>query len=59
MLKQKMIAICSALVFLTSMFATTNVAYAANGKISMNLLKAAFIIGGTGGKGTLIFGGKT
>jgi hypothetical protein len=59
MLRQKMIAISSALVFMTSMFAATNVAYAGDGKVSMKLLKAALIIGGTGGKGILTFEGKT
>ena len=59
MLRQKLIAISSALVFAGSMLATPHVAYAANGKIYMKLLKAAFIIGGSAGKGTLTFQGKT
>ena len=59
MLRQKMMAATSLLILVASMFATTNVAYAGNGKISMKLLKAAFIIGGSGGKGTLIFQGKS
>jgi len=59
MLRSKVIAFSSILVLVASVFATPNVAYAGNGKISMKLLKAAFIIGGSGGKGTLIFQGKS
>ena len=59
MLRQKLIAISSALVFLGSMLASTHVARADSGTISMKLLKAAFVIGGSGGKGTLVFQGES
>lgn len=59
MLRQKLVAISSALVLLGSMFVSTHVAHAENGTISMKLLKAAFVIGGSGGKGTLVFQGKS
>jgi len=58
MLRKKLIAISSALLMITGLVAGTTAAYAGNGKISMELLKAAFIVGGTGGKGTLTFNGQ-
>jgi hypothetical protein len=59
MLRQKMIAIASSLLILSGVLGATTAVYADNGKISMKLLKAAFVVGGTGGNGTLTFQGKT
>ena len=54
-----MIAIASSLLILSGVLGATTAVYADNGKISMKLLKAAFVVGGTGGNGTLTFQGKT
>ena len=54
-----MIAIASSLLILSGVLGATTAVYAENGKISMKLLKAAFVVGGTGGNGTLTFQGKT
>jgi len=59
MLRQKLIAIFSTLALLAGLFLAPTAAFAGQGKISMELLKAAFVVGGTGGKGTLTFDGKT
>jgi len=42
-----------------SFLAFAPAAVAANGTISLELYKAGFIVGGSGGKGTLTFGGKS
>lgn len=59
MIRQKLVAISSAMVVLASLVLAPAAAFAGEGKISMELLKAAFVVGGTGGKGTLTFDGKT
>ncbi|MEJ8572798.1 hypothetical protein [Microbaculum marinum] len=58
MIRKKLIALASAFLMVTGVVAGTTAAYAATGQISMELLKAAFIVGGTGGKGTLTFNGQ-
>jgi hypothetical protein len=58
MMPKKIMVIATALVMLAGVFGTTAV-YAGTGRISMELVKAALIIGGTGGKGTLTFNGKS
>jgi hypothetical protein len=42
-----------------SMFGGATVAHAGEGTIQMKLVKAAFIVGGTGGSGTLNFAGQS
>lgn len=58
MLRKKLIAVSSAVLMVIGIVAGTTAAYAGSGKITMELVKAAFIVGGTGGKGTLTFNGQ-
>jgi len=48
----------AALVLAGSALGFSNIAAAADGKIELVLYKAGFIVGGSGGSGTLIFQGK-
>jgi len=59
MLTYKLKSIAGMVVILAGIVAATNTSYAASGKVTMKLIKAAFVIGGTGGKGTVTFEGKT
>ena len=59
MLRKKVIAVSSAVLMVIGIVAGTTAAYAGSGKITMELVKAAFIVGGTGGKGTLTFDGQS
>lgn len=58
MIRNKIVALLSAVALLAGVVAAPSSAFAGNGKITMELVKAAFIIGGTGGKGTLTFNGQ-
>ena len=58
MLRKKVIAVSSAVFMVIGIVAGTTAAYAGSGKITMELVKAAFVVGGTGGKGTLTFDGQ-
>ncbi len=59
MIQKKIVALSSAFMMIAGLLLAPTTAYAGQGKISMELLKAAFVVGGTGGKGTLTFDGKT
>jgi hypothetical protein len=59
MIRKNLIAVSSAVLLFAGMVIGTSTAYAGTGQISMELAKAAFIVGGSGGKGTLTFDGKT
>jgi len=48
----------AALILAGSALGFSNIAAAADGKIELVLYKAGFIVGGSGGSGTLIFQGK-
>ena len=48
----------TALVALTVSVATAGAALADSGRISFNVLKAGFVVGGSGGSGTLTFQGR-
>lgn len=58
MIRNKFVALLSAIAMLAGIVAAPSGAFAGSGKITMELVKAAFIIGGTGGKGTLTFNGQ-
>ena len=51
-------AIRAALVALTMTAAGLATAYADSGRIRFNVVKAGFVIGGSGGSGTLVFHGR-
>jgi lipid-binding SYLF domain-containing protein len=51
-------ALRAALIALTVSVATISAAYADSGRISFNVLKAGFVVGGSGGSGTLTFQGR-
>ncbi len=46
------------LIAVTVSVATIGAAYADSGRISFNVLKAGFVVGGSGGSGTLTFQGR-
>jgi lipid-binding SYLF domain-containing protein len=52
-------AIRAALIGLTVTGAALATAYADSGSIRFNVVKAGFVIGGSGGSGTLVFHGRT
>lgn len=58
-MRKKLAALASAIVMLAGLAAAPTAAHAGTGQIQMELVKAAFIVGGTGGKGTLVFGGRS
>lgn len=58
-MRKKLAALASAILMLGGLLAGQTVAHAGTGQISMELVKAAFIVGGTGGKGTLVFEGRS
>ncbi len=52
-------AICAALIALTATGAgLATAAYADSGSIRFNVIKAGFVVGGSGGSGTLVFHGR-
>jgi lipid-binding SYLF domain-containing protein len=51
-------AIRAALIALTAMGAGLIAAYADGGSIRFNVIKAGFVVGGSGGSGTLVFHGR-
>ncbi len=48
----------AALIAMTVSVFTIGAAYADSGRISFNVLKAGFVVGGSGGSGTLTFQGR-
>jgi hypothetical protein len=48
----------AALIAVTVSVGTISAAYADSGRISFNVLKAGFVVGGSGGSGTLTFQGR-
>jgi lipid-binding SYLF domain-containing protein len=52
-------AIRAALIALTAMGAGLIAAYADGGSIRFNVIKAGFVVGGSGGSGTLVFHGRS
>ena len=59
MVRNRILAAMGAFVVLSGVLAGAMNAHAGTGKISMELLKAALVVGGTGGKGTLTYGGQS
>jgi len=51
-------AICAALIALTVTGAGLTTVYADFGSIRFNVIKAGFVVGGSGGSGTLVFHGR-
>ena len=51
-------AIRAALIALTATTGVATAAYADSGRIRFNVIKAGFVFGGSGGKGTLAFHGR-
>src|SRR5262249_34118696 len=52
-------AIRAALIALTAAGAGLATAYADSGSIRFNVIKAGFVVGGSGGSGTLVFHGRS
>jgi lipid-binding SYLF domain-containing protein len=48
----------AALIALTMIGAGLTIAYAESGSIRFNVIKAGFVVGGSGGSGTLVFQGR-
>ncbi|WP_436640848.1 hypothetical protein [Microbaculum sp. FT89] len=59
MVRNRILAALGAFVVLSGVLAGAMNAQAGTGKISMELLKAALVVGGTGGKGTLTYEGQS
>lgn len=59
MIGKSRVPISGAALLLAGVVFGAPVAYADSGQITMELAKAAFIVGGSGGKGTLTFEGQT
>ena len=59
MIGKNRVPISGAALLLAGVVFGAPVAYAGSGQITMELAKAAFIVGGSGGKGTLTFEGQT
>lgn len=59
MVRNRILAALGAFVVLSGVLAGAMTAHAGTGKISMELLKAALVVGGTGGKGTLTYEGQS
>ncbi|TCT11330.1 hypothetical protein EDC22_10487 [Tepidamorphus gemmatus] len=58
-MRKRFAALASAVMMLAGLMVGQMSAHAGTGQISMELVKAAFIVGGTGGKGTLVLDGRS